>query len=58
MLIALRDAYRAGIPAAFDTAHRDAAARLYRILAELGGSDLVGDVEVLPAGVFWTGQDY
>jgi NitT/TauT family transport system substrate-binding protein len=57
-LIALRDAYRAGIPTAFDAAHRDAAARLYRILAELGGSDLVGDVEVLPAGVFWTGQDY
>ncbi len=58
MLVELRDAYRAGIPRGFDAGHRDAAARLFGILAELGGEQLVGKAERLPDGVFWTGQDF
>ena len=58
MLIALRDAYRAGIPTGFDESHRQAAADLYRILAQAGGERLVGNVRELPAGVFWSGQDF
>ena len=58
MLAALRDAYRAGIPRGFDAGNRDAAARLFGILAEFGGEQLVGKAERLPAGVFWTGHDF
>lgn len=53
----LRDRYRAGIPRHWGTAERDAAARLYGLLAEVGGRALVGDATVLPAGTFWpTGE--
>lgn len=58
MLIALRDAYRAGVPAGFDQGHRRASAELYRILAEAGGEKLVGAARELPAGVFWSEQDF
>lgn len=58
MLSELRDAYRAGIPRGFDARHRESAARLFAILAEIGGEQLVGEAEQLPAGVFWTGQDF
>ncbi len=58
MLLALRDAHRAGIPKSFDASDRDRAGRLFALLAELGGEQLVGDLRELPAGVFWTGQDF
>lgn len=51
---ALRTAYRAGIPRRFDKAERDGAVRLFAILAELGGEDLVGKATRLDPGVFWT----
>ena len=50
---ALRDAYRFGIPRAFDEADREAAARAYAILALEGGEKLVGSSDVLATGTFW-----
>ncbi len=52
-LIALRDAYRAGIPQQFGVSERTAAAQLFHVLAQEGGSELVGDSTELSAGTFW-----
>lgn len=49
----LRDRYRAGIPRRWGAEERDAAARLYGLLAEVGGRALVGDASTLPPGTFW-----
>ncbi|MBB3770194.1 NitT/TauT family transport system substrate-binding protein [Angulomicrobium tetraedrale] len=38
----LRDYYRAGIPGSFGEAERQSCARLFQVLAELGGAELVG----------------
>jgi len=54
-LIALRDAYRAGVPRAFGDAEREAARRVFAILAEEGGAALVGDSQELTPGTFWRG---
>jgi NitT/TauT family transport system substrate-binding protein len=48
----LRDAYRDGIPRHWGAAERDAAARLYRMLAEIGGTTLVGSSPDLAPGTF------
>ena len=50
---ALRDAYRLGIPQRWGERERSDAARLFSILAELGGADLVGPARHLPDGTFW-----
>lgn len=57
-LRALRDSYRAGVPRRFGTAEIDAAARVFAILAELGGRPLVGSSKELTPGTFWTGYTY
>lgn len=49
----LRDRFRQGIPHRWTEAERADAARLFAILAELGGRDLVGDAAAIPAGTFW-----
>ena len=51
---ALRRGFRAGIPgdAPVDVAE---AAKLYAVMAELGGAALVGEAETLPEGVFFGG---
>jgi NitT/TauT family transport system substrate-binding protein len=57
-LHALRDAYRAGIPAggaAALKAGEAAAARAFEILAQEGGKDVVGKATHLTPGVFWSG---
>jgi NitT/TauT family transport system substrate-binding protein len=54
--IALRDGYRAGIPDHWGEAERAGAQRLFESLRAVGGSQLVGDALVLPAGTFWAGQ--
>ena len=53
-LAALRDAYRAGIPGAFDERARGAVERLYAVLAAVGGKALVGGAASLPPGTFWS----
>lgn len=50
---ALRDAYRAGIPASFNEEDIAAARQLFATLAKYGGRDLVGDSSALAPGTFW-----
>lgn len=52
-LAALRDGFRAGIPARWGKAERDDAERVFGLLAELGGEKLVGKSPVLQPGTFW-----
>lgn len=54
-LLALRDAFRAGIPNSFDEADIAAAEQLFETLAKYGGRDLVGDSKRLSEGTFWSG---
>jgi NitT/TauT family transport system substrate-binding protein len=49
----LMDAYRAGIPRASEAGHAAAAARLFAVLAAIGGAALVGTATSLPPGTFW-----
>ncbi|PWC39245.1 ABC transporter substrate-binding protein [Azospirillum sp. TSO35-2] len=51
----LRDRYREGIPRRWGPAERDGAAKLYTLLAKLGGRELVGDAPTIAPGTFWTG---
>lgn len=51
--ITLRDRYREGIPRRWSAVERDAAGRLYTLMAGLGGRDLVGDSPVIAEGTFW-----
>ncbi|WP_431855989.1 ABC transporter substrate-binding protein [Azospirillum sp.] len=54
----LRDRYRAGIPAHWGDAERAEGAKLYALLAKLGGRELVGDAPTLPDGTFWPNVRY
>lgn len=49
----LRDRFREGIPRRWTEAERADAARLYAILADLGGHDLTGNAAAIPDGTFW-----
>lgn len=51
---ALRDGYRDGIPRHWGDAERADAARLFAVLRELGGSQLVGNASQIPQGTFWS----
>jgi NitT/TauT family transport system substrate-binding protein len=51
-LTKLRDAYRKGIPRHWDDTERQSAARLYRLLAAIGGATLVGPSAELAPGTF------
>jgi NitT/TauT family transport system substrate-binding protein len=53
-LAALRDAYRVGIPSPWGTDTQAAVARLYAVLARVGGKALVGDAAAIAPGTFWT----
>ncbi len=57
-LTALRDGYRAGIPTAWGDAEQADASRLFAILGELGGEQLVGSGKQLADGTFWAGIRY
>lgn len=50
---ALRKAYRDGIPKCFGTTELKAAKRVYHILAQEGGRELVGSSPTLSDGTFW-----
>jgi NitT/TauT family transport system substrate-binding protein len=54
--IALREAYRAGIPRRWGARERRDADRLYTMLREAGGKRLTGPSPVLQSGTFW--RDY
>lgn len=51
----LRDRYRDGIPTRSVAEEEADAARLFEILAGLGGEKLVGKAKALPAGTYWYG---
>lgn len=53
MFLRLRDRFRAGIPRRPVAAEEADAARLYAVVAELGGARLVGQATSLPAGSFY-----
>ncbi|TWA71236.1 NitT/TauT family transport system substrate-binding protein [Azospirillum brasilense] len=55
---ALRDQFRAGIPQRWTAEEREAAARLYGLMAKLGGRELVGNAMALPDGTFWPGVHF
>lgn len=50
--------YRSGIVKHWGDEERAQAAKLFAILAELGGEELVGKAKVLPEGTFWDGVRY
>ncbi len=55
LFLNLRDIYREGIPAKeFSTIQVDGSKKLYSILAEIGGRELVGNAKKLSPGTFWT----
>ena len=56
--VALRQAYRAGIPESFGDEDIAAAKSLFKTLAEYGGRDLVGESPALAPGTFWSGWRY
>lgn len=49
----VRERFRDGIPRRAVAEEQADAARLFTVLAELGGRDLVGDATALPGGTFW-----
>jgi NitT/TauT family transport system substrate-binding protein len=55
---ALRDGYRAGIPKTWGEAERGDAAKLFAIMAKLGGQELVGKATELQPGTFWADVTY
>lgn len=56
--VALRDAYRAGIPRSYNDRNITAAEQLFSTLAKYGGRDLVGNYSSLAGGTFWSGFRY
>ncbi|MFC7475859.1 ABC transporter substrate-binding protein [Dankookia sp. GCM10030260] len=57
MFTRLRDRFRAGIPRRPVAAEEADAARLYAVVAELGGARLVGRATTLSPGSFWRGSE-
>ena len=57
-LRALRDGFRAGIPQSWGPSEQADAAKLFAILAEIGGPKLVGKSSRLQAGTFWDQARY
>jgi NitT/TauT family transport system substrate-binding protein len=57
-LAKLRDAYRHGIPRHWTAEEADAAARLHRLLAKIGGSALVGPSQELAPGTFFADVNF
>ena len=55
VFVALRDAFREGVPRCFGQQEIDASAQTFRILAELGGEELVGTATEMSDGTFWDG---
>jgi NitT/TauT family transport system substrate-binding protein len=45
--------YRRGLPRAGVAVHAEAAAQLFKVLADIGGPALLGPLQALPPGTFW-----
>lgn len=54
---ALRDGFRAGIPRIPAAEAEQIAGRIFGLLAEEGGSALVGNAKALAPGTFWAGRE-
>ena len=52
-LINLRDAYRNGIPLSFGNNEKEETKKVFKILAEYGGRNLVGKKNEISPGIFW-----
>src|SRR5882672_2323433 len=55
---ALRAGYRKGIPAHWGEAERADAAKLFAVMARLGGEELIGKSTALQPGTFWAAVTY
>jgi NitT/TauT family transport system substrate-binding protein len=55
---ALRESYRAGIPEHWGAPERADAAKLFKVMARLGGAELVGKSLDLQPGTFWADVSY
>ena len=55
LFIALRDAYRRGIVTTYGQEDVDAAAQSFALMAQYGGTELVGDETEIAPGTFWDG---
>jgi NitT/TauT family transport system substrate-binding protein len=55
---ALRDGFRSGIPERWGDVERADAERLFAIMAELGGEELIGKTPALQPGTFWPEVTY
>ena len=53
-LMALRDGFRKGIPQENFLSYKNAIKKAFKILAEIGGKDLVGNNKQLSDGVIWS----
>jgi NitT/TauT family transport system substrate-binding protein len=56
-LAALRDGFRAGIPGGDRMQAERNAQRVFGVLADEGGPELVGPATAMPAGTFWLGGE-
>jgi len=54
MLIHLRDAYRNGIPLSFGNNEIEETKKIFKILAQYGGKDLVGANNEISSNMFWS----
>lgn len=52
---AIKEGYRSGIPRRYGAADIEAAQRLFTLLAQEGGGELIGGMNQLDAEVFWDG---
>ena len=55
LFVNLRDIYREGIPSKdFSIKQIEGSKKLYSILSQVGGRELVGKAKTLSPGTFWT----
>jgi len=55
LFIALRDAYRAGIVTSYGDEDIAAATQSFALMAQFGGSELIGEDQEIAPGTFWDG---